>query len=87
MRRSIVLALAALGLVSATAITTYAQDYRCQRPGGCLAQIPENGQLRTVEFRRGDLISTSEGWIVNPNAGWKKIRSGGTASLVESELL
>lgn len=86
MKRSIVLTLAALGLVSATAIATHAQDYRCQKPGGCLAQIPENGQLKTVEFRRGDLISTNEGWIVNPNAGWKKIRTGTTA-WVESPLL
>ena len=59
--------------VAVTGMTSFAEDYQCRRAGGCLASITEGGVVKRVVFRRGDLISTAEGWNVNPRNGWVKI--------------
>jgi hypothetical protein len=74
MKRIIVPLITVLAIVAGTAIPAHAEDFRCKDSTGCLAQVSENGELKTVAFRRGDLISTKDGWIVDPNQGWKKIR-------------
>ena len=78
MKRTVVPILTVIGLTAIMAIPTYARDYRCKDVSGCIAQIPENGQLKTVLFRKGDIISTEEGWIVNPTNGWAKVKSSST---------
>lgn len=49
-------------------------DYQCRNTFGCTAQISENGQLKTVNFRKGDIICTEDGWIVSTEDGWKKLK-------------
>ena len=75
MKRTVVPVLAVIGLTAIMAIPIQAQNYRCKDVSGCLAQIPENGQLKTVLFRKGDIISTEEGWVINPTNGWAKVKS------------
>ena len=58
-----------------TSLTAYAEDYRCKNAGGCVATIVEDGVLQQTVFRKGDLISTEAGWVVNPDDGWNKVRS------------
>jgi len=75
MKRTLARILAVIGLVSITAVPFFAEDYQCRRPAGCSASISEDGELLEVSFRKGDLVSTDDGWIVNPDNGWVKIRS------------
>ena len=75
MQRTLISVLTVIGLASTAAIPAMAQDFLCRQATGCVAQIPENGQLKTVVFRRGDIVSTEEGWIVDPKDGWMKIKS------------
>ena len=44
--------------LAVTGWTPFAEDYQCRRPGGCIASITEDGVIKQVTFRRGDLIST-----------------------------
>ena len=62
-------------IVSTAALPLFAEDYQCQNNAGCSAQIPRDGGLEEVSFRKGDLVSTDDGWIVNPDNGWVKVRS------------
>ena len=75
MKRTIARILAVIGLAAITAVPFFAEDYQCRRPSGCTASISEDGELLEVRFRKGDLVSTDDGWIVNPDDGWVKIRS------------
>jgi len=59
-------------------VPTEAQDFQCRNAAGCVARRPVNGTLQSVNFRKGDLVSTDDGWIVDPDDGWKKVRSKGT---------
>ena len=68
---------AAITLVSA-AVETQAADYQCRESNGCTAQISENGQLKTVSFRKGDIVCTEDGWIVSTEDGWKRLKSNTT---------
>ena len=52
-----------------------AQDYQCQDAGGCSATIFQDGAARRVKFRKGDLVSTSSGWIVDTEDGWVRVPS------------
>jgi hypothetical protein len=60
-------------LLAATALTAVAEEYQCRTAGGCTATMGGGDNPRTVRFRRGDLVSTDDGWIVNPGDGWVKI--------------
>ena len=75
MKRTIARILAVLGIASITALPFLAEDYQCRRATGCPASISEDGELIEVRFRKGDLVSTDDGWIVNPDDGWVKIRA------------
>ena len=52
----------------------FASDYQCRETNGCTALISENGQLKTVNFRKGDIVCTEDGWIVSTEDGWKKLK-------------
>ncbi len=50
-------------------------DYQCYSDDGCVALLPSPSGTRTVKFKKGDIIGTSGGWIVNPDpsSGWREI--------------
>jgi len=75
MKRTLARLLTVIGIASLTALPLFAEDYQCRRAAGCSASIPEDGELLEVSFRKGDLVSTEDGWIVNPDDGWVKIRT------------
>ncbi len=50
------------------------EDYRCGEDAGCTAQIVEDGVIEEVAFRKGDLVSTEDGWIVSTDDGWVKVK-------------
>ena len=52
-----------------------AGDYKCTDSAGCVARKSVNGKLLMTNFRKGDLISTKDGWIINPDDGWSKVRT------------
>jgi hypothetical protein len=63
----------AFSAVVATALGAFADDFQCTLDTGCMAmQSTENG-TRTVTFKKGDIVSTSGGWIVNPTEGWNRV--------------
>jgi hypothetical protein len=82
MKRPLAHALSVIALVAAAASPAIAQDYQCKQAAGCTAQKPSNGSLKRVKFKKGDLISTDDGWVVNPDDGWKKVRSKNKANAV-----
>lgn len=63
----------ALSVVVATALGAFADDYQCTSDTGCTAQQPTENGTRTVSFRKGDIVSTTGGWIVNPSDGWDEV--------------
>ena len=77
MKRTIALALSVFALVAMAAPVSQAGGtYRCTKPAGCVARKAKSGGGQMAQrFRKGDLISTKEGWIVNPEDGWDKQRS------------
>lgn len=50
-------------------------DYQCKDVGGCVARRSKNGVLTSYRFRKGDLVSTEDGWVVDPDDGWVKVTS------------
>jgi len=60
-------------LTVATGWTSSAQNYQCQNIGGCSASIDTGGVSKVVSFRKGDLIDTDSGWVINPKEGWSKV--------------
>ena len=56
-----------------------AEEYVCLYPphGLCKAriQLPGSTELTCVWFRRGDIISTEAGWLIESRRGWRKIRT------------
>jgi hypothetical protein len=49
-------------------------NFQCIYDTGCKAIMPVDGKCVTKNFKKGDIISTSSGWIVNPTGtGWRKI--------------
>lgn len=63
-------AVAVLSVVGGVA----AEDYRCERDAGCTARSNENGEIVETQFRKGDLVSTDDGWVVLTDDGWVKIK-------------
>lgn len=59
--------------VTATTLVAFADDYQCASDNGCSAFQSTEGGTRRVRFKKGDIISTSNGWIVNPADGWSKV--------------
>lgn len=53
----------------------WSDDYQCvtDMPGGCTALMPGPAGTRVVKFKKGDIVSTASGWIVNPSDGWKQV--------------
>lgn len=66
-----------LTVLLALGIQAYAADFQCRDTSGCKAAITRDGVQEQVVFRRGDIISTDDGWTVNPNEGWVKLRRRG----------
>lgn len=71
-------------VVAAAAVTisgiSLAKDYQCRQRNGCVAHKVVNGVLKPVNFRKGDLVSTQDGWVVDTTRGWKKIKSTGSGT-------
>ena len=62
-----------LAAVVATAFGVCADDYQCTSDSGCTAMQSTDNGTRTVTFKKGDIVSTSGGWIVNPVDGWDRV--------------
>lgn len=75
MRRTIIRLLSVAAVAALACNVSIAKDYQCREMNGCVAQKVINGVLQTVSFRKGDLISTQDGWVVDSSLGWKKIKS------------
>ena len=50
------------------------EDFRCSEDNGCDARINRDGNLETVSFRKGDLVSTEDGWYIIHDDGWVKVK-------------
>jgi len=64
-----------LALMVALASVASGEDYQCTWDAGCTARINRDGELTEVQFRRGDIVSTGEGWIVSTDDGWRLIET------------
>ena len=80
MRRTLWRTLAATSILVAFGSVSAAKDYQCRQNQGCVAHKVVDGVLQPVSFRKGDLISTDDGWLVDSSQGWKKIKSKGQGS-------
>ena len=69
---------AAALLIAITGSSSQAEDYQCRKAGGCKASITLNGVVKTVRFRRGDLLSNEDGWKIKTEDGWVKVNPGKT---------
>ena len=74
-RTTIARTLSVIALTALAAPTSLAGDYECTQPAGCIARKAVNGKLVSTKFHQGDLISTKDGWIVNTDDGWDKVKS------------
>ena len=81
MRRTLLRAFAATTVIVAVSSVSAAKDYQCRQRSGCVAYKMVNGDLQSVSFRKGDLVSTQDGWVVDSSQGWKKIKSKGQGGL------
>ena len=62
--------------LAATASTSSADIYQCEKITGCVATInTKDGQQKQVTFRKGDVISTGAGWVASTSDGWVRLRS------------
>jgi len=77
MRNVIARCVSAVVLAMATGLSSHAEDYQCQNDSGCSASITEDGELQEVVFRKGDLVSTEDGWVVSTDDGWVKVKAKG----------
>lgn len=59
--------------LSATALAAFADDYQCTSSAGCDAIVSTDNGTKKVKFRKGDIVSTAHGWVVNPNDGWIRV--------------
>ena len=59
--------------LSATALAAFADDYQCTSSSGCDAIVSTDNGTKKVKFRKGDIVSTAHGWVVNPNDGWVRV--------------
>ncbi|HED66092.1 MAG TPA: hypothetical protein ENJ09_11125 [Planctomycetes bacterium] len=75
MKRIILHAFSVLALLSLTTPQSEARDFRCMNVSGCVAWQPVNGKMTPHNFRYGDVISTKNGWYIDPDdEDWKRIR-------------
>ncbi|HEX6885800.1 MAG TPA: hypothetical protein VF530_20670 [Planctomycetota bacterium] len=74
MTRAKVRLVAASAFALAAGLLVHAEDYKCTQEAGCTAQINEDGELEEVTFRKGDLVSTEDGWVVSQDDGWVKVK-------------
>lgn len=58
-----------MAFLIAFALPTQTEDWICEQEA-CPAYIGEEGNLRRVWFREGDIISSEGGWIVFYGDGW-----------------
>ncbi len=65
----------AIAVIATMGLTTHAEQHQCHNASGCTATTTSNGKPKIVVFRRGDIVNTSSGWIVNPKNGWRKIQT------------
>jgi hypothetical protein len=65
--------LSVVAIVAIAAASPSAEDYLCENADGCPASITSGGVKRVVVFRKGDLVRTEKGWVVNPSDGWMKV--------------
>lgn len=79
MKRTLAHALSAVVLMATAAPLSQAGDYTCTNSAGCVARKAQNGKLVATNFRKGDLISTKDGWIVDPDDGWNKVKPKNTS--------
>lgn len=75
MRNAMARRVPAVLLLMAAGLTAHAEDYQCTDSAGCTARITEDGELQEVVFRKGDLVSTEDGWVVSTDDGWVKVRT------------
>jgi len=53
-----------------------AEIYQCRDVNGCRATINDDlGNQKSVQFRKGDVVSTDAGWVVSTDDGWYRLRS------------
>ena len=50
-----------------------ADDYQCAASAGCHAIRSTPDGTERVRFRRGDVVSTAHGWVVDPGDGWDPV--------------
>ena len=74
MTRAKVRLVATCAFALAAALAVHAEDYKCTDEAGCSARINEDGELQEVTFRKGDLVSTEDGWVVSQDDGWVKVK-------------
>ena len=67
------LIVAAVSAVLLFANALGADDYMCVDPKGCEAVLSNESGVRTVRFRKGDVVQTGAGWVVDPAKGWKRV--------------
>ena len=63
-----------VALLASAETLAIAESYQCQDSTGCTATITEEGELKEIAFRKGDIVSTEDGWVVHPDDGWEKVR-------------
>ena len=56
-----------------TAWSASGEQYQCRKAAGCPATITSGGKTNTVVFRKGDVVDTDSGWVVNRELGWSKV--------------
>ncbi len=66
-------AIASIAGLAALAYSASADDYQCTSDKGCDALVSTDGGVKRVKFRKGDIVSTGSGWVVNPSDGWDKV--------------
>ena len=66
-------AIASIAALAALAYSAGADDYQCTSDTGCDALVSTDGGIKRVKFRKGDIVSTGSGWVVNPADGWTKV--------------
>jgi hypothetical protein len=63
-------ALAPVLALSALAHSAPAEEYLCENDEGCRAVVETPDGREEIQFREGDIVSTEEGWVVDPGDGW-----------------
>ena len=73
--RTISTAVLATALLFASEGIAQADDYVCTREEGCDAKKDAPGGRQRVRFYEGDVLSSADGWLVEPEDGWQDLDS------------